>query len=204
MIRDLCYRPGMASKRAKTDKTDDRARVVDAALALAAARDWGNVTLADIAQEAGLTLPALARMFETREDILTAYARRIDVETLPDRPALDSPPRDALFDALMDRFERLNRDRDAVTSIMSGFCADPKQMVISLPQTGRSMSLVLEGCGIETLGWRGCARVAGLSAIYLYILRVWREDDTQDLSKTMAALDRALDRTERWAATLGF
>lgn len=194
----------MASKRQKQTFSDPRAAAVDAALALAAARDWANVTMADIAEEAGMSLADLARMFDGREDVLSAYARRVDGDVLEsyDTPAGGSH-RDMLFDILMERFDRLNRDRDAVVSIIGSLCADPKQMVIALPHLGRSMTWMLEACGIETLGWRGAARVAGLSVIYLYALRIWKDDDTSDMAKTMAALDRALDRTERWAETLG-
>jgi hypothetical protein len=104
---------------------------------------------------------------------------------------------------LMERFERLNKDRAAVVSILGSFKDDPKQMVISLPHLGRSMTWILEAAGIETLGWRGALRVAGLSVVYLYVLRVWTGDDTPDMPKTMAALDRALARVESWAGKTG-
>jgi len=44
---------------------------------------------------------------------------------------------------------------------------------------------------------RGRLRVKGLSALYLSTLRVWFRDDSDDLSKTMAALDRGLSRIDR-------
>ncbi len=197
----------MTSKRQKQADIDPRAQVVDAALRLAAARDWANIPLSDIASEAGITLADLARSFECREDIITAYARRIDADVLEGFGGYSEgsgSPRDLLFDILMDRFERLKRDRAAVVSILGSFTADPKQMVIALPHVGKSMAWMLEACGVETIGWRGALRVAGLSAVYLYVLRIWREDDSADMGKVMAALDRMLARTERWAGTLGF
>lgn len=194
----------MASKRQKQAHSDPRGAVINAALHLAAARDWANVTLADIADGAGISLSDLARMFDGREDILSAYGRRIDADVLESHDtAIDGSHRDKLFDILMERFDRLNRDRDAVVSIIGSLCADPKQMVIALPHLGRSMTWMLEACNIETIGWKGALRVAGLSAIYLYVLRIWKDDASADMAKTMAALDRALDRTERWSETLG-
>ena len=195
----------MATKRQKQAKTPDmRAKVVDAALTLAAARDWSFVTLPDIADEAGVSLADMSLMFECREDIICAYARRVDADVLKEYgQGGGGSHRDALFDILMQRFDRLNTDRDAVISILGTVCADPKQMVISLPHIGRSMTWMLEACAIETTGWRGALRVAGLAAIYLFVLRTWREDESADMGKTMAALDRALARTERWAETLG-
>lgn len=192
----------MAQKSPKKKETDPRANVVDAALRLASKRDWQNVTLADIAKEAKMGLSELSQMFECREDIITAYERRVDADVLKDFSG-DGSERDQVFDILMERFDRLNADRDAVLSFINASCGDPKQLVIALPNVARSMSWMLEACGIETQGWRGAARVAGLTATYVWALRAWRDDDSPDAGKTMAALDRALGRAEKLANTLG-
>lgn len=196
----------MATKRPKKAPAkapgDPRKAAVDAALRLAAKRDWGNVTLADIADEADLSLAALSQMFECREDITAAYERRVDADVLKTFSG-SGTERDKLFDILMERFERLNRDRDAVLSILKASRTDPKQLVIGLPNVARSMSWMLEACAIETQGWRGALRVAGLTGVYAWALRSWRDDDSKDMAKTMAVLDRALSRMEQLAGTLG-
>jgi hypothetical protein len=81
-------------------------------------------------------------------------------------------------------------------SILQGFRGDPKEAVLSFPHLGRSMSRTLEAAGIETNGISGCVKVTGLIGIYLYTVRVWKADDSADMAQTMAALDKALDRTE--------
>ena len=184
----------MATKRPKTTPTRDD--VVNAALKLAAKRDWGLVTLADIARGAGITLADLSAMFESREDIVATYSRMIDREVLDSYP--DGVPgnedKDQLFEVLMERFDRLNDDRAALSSIIRASCADPKQIIVTLPGIARSMNWTLEACGIDTNGWKGAARVLALSGIFMWCLRTWKDDDSQDMSKTMAALDRGLDR----------
>lgn len=192
----------MPSKRPKTPEKDPRAIVVDAALRLASKRDWQNVTLSDIAVEAKMDLSDLSQMFECREDIITAYERRVDADVLKNFSS-DGSERDVIFDILMERFDRLNADRKAVLSIIKASCTDPKQLVIALPNVARSMSWMLEACGIETQGWRGAARVAGLTTVYVWALRTWRDDDSADMGKTMATLDRALGRAESLANTVG-
>ena len=99
----------------------------------------------------------------------------------------------------MERFDVIGDDHEAVVSILKSFRMDPKQAVISLPHLGRSMSWTLEAAGIETSGMKGAIRVAGLTGIYINVLRTWIEDDSEDLSKTMAALDRNLLRAEQFA-----
>ena len=66
------------------------------------------------------------------------------------------------------------------------------------------MRWMLEAAGIPTRGVRGELRVKGLVAVWLWTIRAWRADDSEDLSATMAALDAALRRAEQAAEWLGW
>ena len=57
---------------------------------------------------------------------------------------------------------------------------------------------MLEAAGISASGLRGAFRIEGLGALYACALRVWLEDETADLSKTMAELDKRLSQIDRW------
>jgi len=197
----------MPTKRPKSaPKTDPRRTVVTAAIKLAAKGDWANIGLKDIAKEAGLSLADLSAQFAGKEDILLAYGRIVDADVLAQYPngVPGTDEKDRLFDVLMARFDRLQDDRAGLTSIIKAACADPKQAIISLPGVAGSMSWTLEVCDIDTQGTRGALRVLILSAIYLWILRSWMDDDSADMAKTMAVLDRTLNRAGQWAETLGF
>ena len=58
------------------DDFSKRAKAVRAALKLAAERGWGEISLADIAQEAGLSLAELRREFSCKSDIISAFQHR--------------------------------------------------------------------------------------------------------------------------------
>lgn len=178
-------------------------RAVAASLSLAARMGWDMVTLTDIADAAGCSLAELSEAFDDKTDILIAYGRQVDKKVLEAcaDPDPSMPERERLFEILMERFDVLNADRAAVLSILKTVMRDPKQAVIGLPHLGRSMAWMLEAAGIETTGVRGAVRVAGLTGVYLYVLKVWMNDDSADLSKTMAALDKALSRAEQCAST---
>jgi hypothetical protein len=96
----------------------------------------------------------------------------------------------------MERFDVLSEHRDAVISILSSFRTDPKEAIISLPHLARSMTWMMEAAGLDTSGFKGAARVTGLTLLYANVLRVWIKDDSEDQAKTMAALDKNLDRAE--------
>lgn len=194
----------MADKKPQPPKKSPRDAAVDAALALAAEKGWTSVGMSDIARKAKIKPADLYELFEDKSDILAAYHRRLDRKVLDTFDGETSGrPRDALFDIFMERFDILNDDRAAMVSIMNALCTDPKEMVIAFPQLGRSMAWMCDAAGIETGGMKGAARVAGLGILYLAVLRVWKEDDSRDMGKTMAALDRYLDRGESLINTLG-
>ena len=56
------------------------------------------------------------------------------------------------------------------------------------------MRWLLEGAGIPAAGITGGLRVHGLMAVWLYACARWERDESADLSGTMAAVDRGLDR----------
>ena len=64
------------------------------------------------------------------------------------------------------------------------------------------MALTLEAAGLGASGLHGLVRVQGLTLIYLDTLRVWLDDDSEDMGKTMATLDRRLGQADRTIATL--
>lgn len=181
-------------------------RAVDAALDLAARMGWDMITLTDIADKAHVSLAELSDHFDDKSDVLVAYGRRIDRKVLEavGTASPDETPRDRLFEILMERFDLLDDDKEALVSILASFKLDPKQAVISLPHLGRSMAWMLEAAGVEISGIKGAIRVAGLVGVYLNAVRIWVSDDSEDMSKTMAALDKSLNRVEQIANTLVF
>lgn len=187
----------------ETNITLKREEVVLAALDLAADQAWDSLSLRMIAEKAGVSLPDIHALFDDKTDILTALGRRIDRLVLSGLGPIsaETSARDRLFDILMDRFEVLNAHRAGIISILHSFRGDPKQAVIALPHLCRSMTWMLEAAEIDTRGWRGALTVMGLSGVYLKVLKTWMEDESPDLPKTMAALDKALGTAERAANT---
>ncbi|MFA5591812.1 MAG: TetR family transcriptional regulator [Micavibrio sp.] len=194
---------GKAASAARKPEKPVRERAVAAALDLAARMGWDMVTMADIADKAHIGLSELADIFDGKDDVLTAYGRQVDRRVLEAFSGADdgAGERDRLFEILMERMDILNEDREAVQSILKSFLPDPKQAVISLPHLARSMAWMMEAAGLSTSGVKGAVRVFGLTIVYLTVLRHWMKDESEDLSVTMAALDRALGHAEKCANT---
>jgi hypothetical protein len=104
----------------------------------------------------------------------------------------------------MRRIDALQAHRAGVLALLRALPADPPTTLLLALATRRSMRWMLEAAGITTRSLRGELRVRGLVAVWLWTIRAWRIDETEDLSATMAALDTALRRAESAAEWLGW
>jgi ubiquinone biosynthesis protein COQ9 len=175
-------------------------RAIRAALDLAAEQGWAETSLEDVAGRCKCSLSNLQAIFKDRTDILIAYADQVG-QMVADRVTADlnSSERDRLFDVMMERFDILNEDREAILSVMKSLQGDPKQALSGLPHLGQSMLAMLDAAEIKSSGLCGAITAIGLTGVYLFTLKAWIYDENVDMAKTMAALDRALEKTEKTA-----
>ena len=181
------------------DDFSKRSKAVKAALDLAKERNWGDVSLADIAQAANLSLADLRREFACKTDIIRAFQSEVDAEILarPRSAREAQSPRDRLFDIVMTRFEVMQPYKPALKRISAYLCCRPGEAATLFCSSLASQYWMLAGAGAKLDGAGGALRVAGLTAVYGKVFQVWLDDDTPSLDKTMAALDKRLAKGER-------
>ena len=182
-------------------RRDKLARIVDAALQLAADRGWVEITLDDIAAAAKLDASEVYRLTPTKSAVLNAFVRRTDLAVLEGQPEADeedaeATTHDLLFDVLMRRFEVLRPNRAAVGILCRDLPRDPVTLAATIPQAHYSFGRMLEAAGVSTKGLRGLARIHAIAAVWLATQRTWFSDEGPDMARTMAVLDRNLRRME--------
>lgn len=165
---------------------------------------WSTVSMADIGTAAEITPAEMRALFCTKAAILGAFVDKIDQQVLAQEFNFEDEdtPRDRLFEVLMCRFDALGEHRDAVSALCRDLPTDPLAAISLGPTALISTGWMLEAAGISASGPFGLLRTKGLLAVWLATLRVWLADDSPDLSRTMAALDRYLRRAERVAVEL--
>jgi AcrR family transcriptional regulator len=180
--------------------------VLDAFLTLVADKGYREVTLRDVAAVADTSLADLYRLYPDKTALIAGVVARVDAAVLAGTPRQIDPEetaRDRLFDVMMRRYDALKPHREAVRSILRSARRDPLLALALAPGVRRSMAAMLEAAGLPSEGISGAVRQNGLLAIYTAVSRVFDDDDSADLSKTMAALDSRLKAAERWAQTFG-
>ena len=167
--------------------------IYSAAMQVAARIGWHKARLADIAEEAGLSLADLHDRYDSKQALLDGLVRHIDrivLKGAQQSNGEDSSPRDRLFDILMQRFDALNPYKDGIRAIVRDAGGGIAELLCGGCRLLRSMRWMLEAAGIGTAGWPGGLRVKGLAVVFAATAQVWLRDDSEDMAKTMAALDR--------------
>ena len=182
--------------RSKSKKQQEpEMRLINAAMILAARRRWRDINMADIASEAKIPVADALSHSRSKVAILGALGRHIDRVVLNDLhmdPDIGDSPKDRLFELMMRRFDAMADYRSGLASVNADLDFNPIAAVRRVCRIKNTMTLTLEAAGISAAGPCGLLRQQGLGAIYIYCLSVWFNDETDDMSATMAALDRAL------------
>jgi AcrR family transcriptional regulator len=180
-----------------------RSRIIGALMALLAEQPIERIGLAQIAENAGLSLADLRGEFASPLAILAAHVKELDRAVLAgaDDEMDDEKPRDRLFDVLMRRLDLLAPHRDAVRSLMRSARRNPPLALALNAMAVRSQQWMLTAAGITASGPKGMVRAQGLALLFANVLRTWVDDD-EDNTRTLAALDRELTTGQRLAGLL--
>ena len=172
--------------------------VAAAALTLAGESGWRSLSMGDIALAAGISLAELSRCFASRYEILDGFERMMDRRMLDGAAAgdINDKPRDRLFDIIMERLEAMAPYRDGLGRVAKEVPFDPPSGLVLAAALPRAISWMFAGARIDIGGPLMPLKLAVLGGIYMSVVRVWFQDNDPDLAKTMAALDRGLDRAK--------
>jgi AcrR family transcriptional regulator len=175
-----------------------RTRIIEALMTLLSGQPIERIGLADIAEQAGVSLAELRGEFGSPLAIFAAEVKELDRAVLAgvDADMAEESPRDRLFDVLMRRLELLEPHREAIRSLMRSARFNPPLALALNAMTVRSQQWMLTAAGIGANGPKGMVRAQGLALLFANVLRVWVDDD-DDNTRTLAALDRELATGQR-------
>jgi len=171
------------------------AKIASAALKLAASRGWKSVTLEAIAKSTKLPSSILKARFASPYDLVPLISAEIDREAFAHLSKMSGTPHDQLFDVLMARFDILQKYRKAILSMAETARTDRPLSCALGRTTLDGLYRVIDLVDITTPPRPILA--AGLGAIYSWAFVIWCKDNSRDMAKTMAAVDRGLRLTEK-------
>jgi AcrR family transcriptional regulator len=193
-----------AAAPASAAPAGDRDKIIAAFLNLLAEKPIERIGFSEIAEASGVSLAQLRNEFSSTLAIVAAHIKSLDRAVLSEdfSDVEEEPARERLFDVLMRRLETLAPHREAVRSLMRSARRNPPLALALNGLAVRSQQWMLTAAGIGASGPLGMIRAQGLAALFGGVLRTWIHDDDPGLARTMAALDRALARGQRFAGLM--
>jgi hypothetical protein len=177
-------------------QSDEHAPIdlLEAALGLVEREGWQAYGPLRLARETGAGLAEIVTQLGDRADILAAMGRRADMAMIDVEvdDLAEMSPKERVFELMMRRFESLRAARPALRRLRRE--AAPEVWLQGLGNLRRAMKLVVEAADLAGHGPRRAVVGAALASAYLRTGRVWLDDDSEDLSRTLAELDTQLDR----------
>ena len=157
-------------------------KAAEALLRLASERPWPQISLRDIALEAGVDLADLYARAPSKAVLLGLISLDFDRAALATAATPSEDVHDRLFEATMARIEAMEPHREPLTAIARS--ANVLILAPHLPFTARA---ILEAAGDEATP----SRVAAMSLVWGRTVQVWRDDEGA-LNRTMAEIDKRL------------
>jgi AcrR family transcriptional regulator len=189
----------MARKPASETAADPRRTAIEALMRLTAERGWEGIELTEIAAEAGLDLASLRGLFPSKGAMLGGFARMIDDELLR-QPGDDmgaEPLRERLFDIMMRRLDALAPYKAALARLVPAIRRNPLELAAMNGVALNSWRFMLAAASIPTADALGQVRLQGAVLVFSKVLDTWIKEEDATLPRTMAVLDRELDKAGR-------
>lgn len=163
-------------------------------LSAIAGAGWRRASVEDAAAAAGLTTGQVLAAVGDRYGAVACLQDWL-ADAVADGAATGADVRERLFDGLMQGFDLLQEHRAAVLAIRNS--RDPAVAALVMGRVPWHVRRIAVAAGMRVGGLRGRARLLALGALCLRAFSAWRTDGSADMSATMAALDRLLDKAER-------
>lgn len=161
---------------------------------------WNEVTPEKVATAMGLKSDALPTTLKTRQDILDYFEHHISNQLndiFKDVTDNSETRKDQLFDVIMERFDLMTPYKGGLKRLSKTIGLLPKTAMKSMCPFRAMIGNIMRLANLDIHGPVAEIKRMGLTILYLKTVRVWLGDDSPDLGKTMAELDKNLGFAEQ-------
>lgn len=173
------------------------------AFTVAGERGWRQLSFTEVARRAGMSLAEVYAAFPDRAGLVRALGRRLDSEMLAVDPQdLEGlSPRERVFEMIMRRLDAMAPFREGLRALQRQAAGDLELLSLGFCNVKRLSRWLVDAAESESPLARTRLAARAVGGIYLRVFNVWLNDDTPDLARTLAELDRRLQQAEglcRW------
>ncbi len=181
---------------------DKKFKLIDTSFKMIEKSGWENFTFKKLAYKANVDINKITQLLKSKKNLLKEFSKMIDakVEKEFDFSGLkDSSTKDNLFELIMLRLENMEPYKKSLKNIIFSIKSDPTILKVISKNVFNSLDFYLELTKAYENSFFDLFKKKSILLIYSYIFKVWLEDDSKELSKTMSELDKLLSVSERLA-----
>lgn len=173
-----------------------RQKILQTFLELLSEHPYEDVSLPMIAETAKVKLSEMRSAYASKLQLVAAFVEKIDTTVLDgvDADMGDQPPRDRLFDVLMTRIDALAPHKEAVRALHDAARHDPGLALDFNRLAVRSQKWMLIAAGIDVSGVKATIVGQALAVAFARVVDVWLDEADEGMPRTMARLDKELDK----------
>ena len=162
---------------------------------------WEKFSIEKLSAKENIPVEDLKVFFKCKYSVLDKFSRMVDknIESkLRIEDFKDSSKKDILFELIMMRFDEMEEFKGSLTKILDASRNKPLLISIISKNVMNTMDFFLEISNSYNNYAFDVLKKNFLFIIYSITFKTWLSDNTEDLSKTMAELDRLLSTAENF------
>ena len=162
---------------------------------------WEEFSLEKLSTKENIPIEDLKVFFKCKYSIVDKFSRMVDknIESkLKIEDFKDSSKKDILFELIMMRFDEMEEFKGSLTKILDASKNKPLLISIITKNVMNTMDFFLELSDSYNNYAFDVLKKNFLFLIYSITFKTWLSDNTEELSKTMAELDRLLSTAENF------
>ena len=162
---------------------------------------WDKFSLEKLSTKENIPVEDLKDLFKCKYSIVDKFSRMVDknIESkLKIEDFKDSSKKDILFELIMMRFDEMEEFKGSLAQILDASRNKPLLISIITKNVMNTMDFFLELSDSYNNYAFDFLKKNFLFLIYSITFKTWLSDNTEELSKTMAELDRLLSTAENF------
>ena len=178
---------------------NNKAKFIILAFSLIEKKGWNEFSLENLAQIENINLKEIKIIFPYESSLLESFSEMIDEQVIKEVDIDEfnqNSVKDNLFELMMTRFEKLNPFKGALKIIFQELQSQPIILKRLTKKIFDSMDLFLELSNAKNNYIFDILKLNIIFIIYGYTFKVWLDDSSKDMSKTMAEIDKWLSHAE--------
>jgi len=183
-------------------KTFSQAELIKYSFDLIEKEGWNSFSFNKLSKSLNAELNLVKNLLKSKKQLLIIFSEYIDEEVMKNvdiNDLKDNSVRDNLFELLMLRFEKLQPFKTSLRILLNDLKSKPGDLKKIYKKIINSLDFYMEISNSKKNFIFDLIKLNSIFLIYSLTFKTWINDESKDMSITMAELDKWLSKAEHYS-----